>query len=806
MTHEARLERKLTVILHADVQGYSRLLGEDEVTTLRTVASHLGMMRTLVGQHGGRAIGSRGDSLLAEFPSVVEAVQCAVEMQHELQRRNAPVPSGQRVEFRIGINLGEVVVEGEEIYGEGVNIAVRLEGLAEAGGICISEVVYQQLKNKLALTYEDLGTRTLKNIAEPVRVWRVVMDEAAAALAEQGVLRQAGPEPNPRAQHERQSTSLTLNGSEHRRVGIAHRAWVVVAGLVLIAGMVVIVRYLIPLPLSTQDSALRTAAAPAALPLPDKPSLIVLPFVNMSEDPKQDYFSDGLTDTLTGDLSKISSLFVIARNSAFTYKGKAVKVQDVGREMGVRYVLEGSVLKADNQVRINAQLIDAATGYHLWSERYDRPFKDIFALQDEIVQKIMTTLKLQLTLEEQGFIVRKHTDNVEAYDAFLRGLAYHWRQTPEANIQARHLLEKALALDPQYAEAAAWLSATYWVEWELRWSTDPQTLERALALGQQAVTLDDSLPAAHSVLGNAYVLKQRYDQAIAEGERAIALNPNNDESYTLQAQALIFAGRPADALRMLAQAMRLNPRYPPWYLFEAGVAYNYTGQYAEAIAALQEASSRGFDFIFVHVSLALSYWWQWVSQQSPAAQTLESAVGAIHRALTLNDAYHGNHVVLGYIYLAQQQYEQALAEVERAVALGPTEAWSYAAQAEVLSRVGRTEEALEAAARALHLKPNIADEHLASVGSAYAVAGHYAEAVAPLQHYLSRYPNILPSHVMLAAVYSELGQAAEARAEAAEVLRLNPKFSLEVHRQRMSIKDPAMLERHLAALRRAGLK
>src|SRR5262245_14364666 len=442
-TAPASVERRLAAILHADVQGYSRLLGEDEVTTLRTVASHLSLMRSLVEQHGGRAVGSRGDSLLAEFPSVVEAVQCAVEMQHELQQRNVSVPAGQRVEFRIGINLGEVVVEGEEIYGEGVNIAVRLEGLAEAGGICISEMVYQQLKNKLALTYEDLGQQTLKNIAEPVRVWRVVMDEAAAALAEQGVLRQAGPEPSPRAQHERQSTSLTLNGSRHRRMGIVHRAWVVVAGLVLIAGMVVIVRYLTHLPLSTQDSALRTAAAPAALPLPDKPSIVVLPFVNMSEDPKQDYFSDGLTETLTGDLSKISSLFVIARNSAFTYKGKAVRVQDVGREMGVRYVLEGSVLKAENQVRITAQLIDATTGYHLWSERYDRPLQNILRLQDEIVQKIVMTLKLQFTLQEQGWIVRKHTDNPEAYDALLQGAEYYRRYTKETNVQARQLWEKA---------------------------------------------------------------------------------------------------------------------------------------------------------------------------------------------------------------------------------------------------------------------------------------------------------------------------------------------------------------------------
>src|SRR6266571_966735 len=298
------------------------------------------------------------------------------------------------------------------------------------------------------------------------------MDEAAAALAEQGVLRQA--------QHDRQSTPVTLSQSKPRSVGIAHRKEVLatVAGLVLIVGTVVAVRHFSRPPLSPQSSSLITQEAPA-LPLPDKPSIVVLPFVNMSGDPGQEYFSDGLTEVLTGDLSKISSLFVIARNSAFTYKGKAVKVQDVGREMGVRYVLEGSVLKADNQVRINAQLIDATTGYHLWSQRYDRPLKDIFALQDEVVRKIVTTLKLQLTVQEQGILVRKTTDNLAAYDYYLRGREHFNRYTQEATAQARQMFEKALELDPQYAEAYAFLGFTYFREWGYQWSQDSQALERA---------------------------------------------------------------------------------------------------------------------------------------------------------------------------------------------------------------------------------------------------------------------------------------------------------------------------------------
>ncbi|HEV8714882.1 MAG TPA: tetratricopeptide repeat protein [Candidatus Binatia bacterium] len=327
----------------------------------------------------------------------------------------------------------------------------------------------------------------------------------------------------------------------------------------LFLGGIVILLFPSLLPLSTQDSALRTAAAPAALPLPDKPSIVVLPFDNMSKDPAQDYFSNGITEVLTSDLSRLSSLFVIARNTAFTYKGKPMNVQDVGKELGVRYVLEGSVQRAGEQVRITVQLLDATTGGHLWTERFDRPFKDIFALQDEIVQKIVTTLKLQLTVREHGWIVRKHTDNLDAYDSVLRGVEYVYRFTRETTAQARQMYEKAVALDPQYAEAYTWLGTSYWMEWRFHWSTKPQNLERAFALGQKALALDDSLPIAHSLLSNVYAVKQQYDQAIAEGERAIALDPNNADSYERQAAVLNFAGRPEDALRMVEQAMRRKP-------------------------------------------------------------------------------------------------------------------------------------------------------------------------------------------------------------------------------------------------------
>jgi adenylate cyclase len=804
------MERKLAAIFSTDVAGYSRLMGEDEEATIRTLTAYRAVMTALIQRHRGRVVDSPGDNLLAEFANVVDAVRCAVEIQHALKEKNAELPPQRKMEFRIGINLGDVVVEGERLYGDGVNIAARLESLAAPGGICISGTVYDQIENKVPLEYEYLGEQAVKNIAKPVRVYRLGLEVPSPPVEQASSLHAARMAAPPEGQgeeaaREAESSRLQVQGStaKARRVRPAHR-WVA-AGLLLLAATIGTLRYLSRPSLSPQSSSLITQEAPA-LPLPDKPSLIVLPFVNMSKDPEQEYFSDGLTEDLTADLTRISSLFVIARNSAFTYKGKAVKVQDVGREMGVRYVLEGSVRKADSQVRITAQLIDATTGYHLWSGQYDRPLKDIFALQDEIVQKIVTTLRLQLTLQEQGHIVRKRTDNLEAYDSFLRGVEYFWRTTKETNTQARQLFEKALALDPQYAEAYTWLGLTYFREWAFRWGADPQSLERALVLAQQALALDDSLPIAYSLLGTVYVQKQQYDQAVAEDERAIALDPNNADSYVRQAQTLNFAGKPEEALRALEQAMRLNPRYPPLYLLQLGHAYQLTGRYAEAIATLKEAISRSPNFLPFHEVLAVSYWLQWLSQQSPAAQTLAPAVAAAQRALALNDSFPRSHIHLGSIYLYQQQYDQALAEMERAAALASNEAETYAGLAEVLSHMGRTEDALEAVAQALRLKPFMADGHLASVGTAYAVAGRYEEARTVLQRYLSRYPNILPVHLMLAAVYSELGKDAEARAEVAEVLRLNPHFSLAVHRQRMPIKDPVVLEQHLADLRKAGLR
>ncbi|MBI3800450.1 MAG: tetratricopeptide repeat protein, partial [Deltaproteobacteria bacterium] len=429
----------------------------------------------------------------------------------------------------------------------------------------------------------SLGRPKLKNIAERFQVYALL------------------PEPPKGLRQTLQIQRLKLS----RRVGTAHR--VVAAGLVLIAATVVAVRYLSRPPLSTQDSALRTAAAPAALPLPDKPSIVVLPFDNMSGDPQQDYFSNGITEVLTSDLSRISSLFVIARNTAFTYKGKAANIQEVGKELGVRYALEGSVQRTSEQVRIVAQLIETASGGHLWSERYDRPLKDIFALQDEIVQKIVTTLKLQLTLWEQGSLVRKRTDNVEAYDYFLQGVEFSYRLTKETNTQARRMFEKAIELDPQYANAYVTLGMTYFFDWFLQWDRDPQNLPRAFDLARKAIALDDSLPSAHRVLGLLHLFQYRHTQAIAEVERAIALDPNFADAYWTRGDISILMGQLEEAIKSIKKAIRLNPRSSTFYLNSLGAAYSELGWQEEAITTLKKAIARNPNYLIAHLNLVLAY-------------------------------------------------------------------------------------------------------------------------------------------------------------------------------------------------------
>jgi adenylate cyclase len=561
------MERRLAAILSADVEGYSRLMGDDEAATVRTITQYRELIATAVAGHGGRVVDAPGDNVLAEFASVVDAVQCAVDIQGEHRSLNAALPPSRQMWFRIGINLGDVIVETERLYGDGVNIAARLESLADGGGICLSGTAYDQVEGKLPLGYEFLGEQTVKNIARPVRVYRLRLEPRPTI----------GPPARKRSANRRSVMGI-----------IGAIAVVMLLGAGGWAGW----RWL-----RTPES--------AGLPLPDKPSVAVLPFANLSQDPKQEYFSDGVTEDLITGLSKVSGLFVIARNSAFTYKGKPVKIRDVGRDLGVRYVLEGGVQRAGSRVRITAQLVDATTGYHLWAERYDRELNDIFAVQDEVTQQIVRAMAVKLTETEKVRISRAPTGVLEAYDLVLRGHEERKQTTREGNAEARRLFVKALDLDPGYASAYAGLSWTHLQSWQFLWSTDRESLERARELGERAIALDSTLADAYHLLGQIYLWRKEHDRAIAQAERAVALAPNDADGYETLAEILGWSGRAEESVRLIRHAMRLNPRYPFFYLWTLGHAYYLLERRQEALDAFGKIVQLNPNFVPAHAYRAV---------------------------------------------------------------------------------------------------------------------------------------------------------------------------------------------------------
>jgi adenylate cyclase len=553
------MERRLSAILAADVVGYSRLMEADEADTFERLRTHrTEFFEPAIEKHHGRIFKLMGDGLLVEFASVVDAVECAVALQRGMGERNAGIPADRRIDVRMGLHLGDVIVENDDRHGEGVNLAARLEGLAEPGGICISDQVYAAVAGKLDFSVEDGGEHQVKNIARPVRIWR---------------------------------------WHPSRRPAVA--------------------------------------GSDAPLPLPEKPSIVVLPFDNMSGDVEQNYFSDGITEDIITDLSKISGLFVIARNSAFTYKGRAVKVQDVSRELGVRYVLEGGVRKVGNRVRITTQLIDGQTGGHVWAERYDRELTDIFALQDEVTQKIVAALALKLSRDERQRIEGRGTNVVGAYDCLLRGRQQMQLFTKAGNAEARLMFERATALDPDFATALACLAMTHMLDYVNRWSEAPdKSLDTAYELANRAVALDEKNPEAHNVLGIVLNWMKDLDRAIAAFERALALDPNYAHAYASLGHVLYYAGEPERSLRFLEQAVRLDPHHPDHFLHFLGLTYFALGRFDEAIAVLERRLIRSPNTDVSRVLLASIY--GHLGRHEEARQSWE-------QVLKVNPAYSLEH-------------------------------------------------------------------------------------------------------------------------------------------------------------------
>ncbi|BAV51169.1 guanylyl cyclase [Mesorhizobium sp. 113-1-2] len=532
--------RKLAAILAADVVGYSRLASADEDRTLaRLRALRSDLIDPIIAVHNGRVIKRTGDGALVEFRSVVDAVRCAIEVQNGMVERNAGVPQDRRIEFRIGIHLGDVVEESDgDLMGDGVNIASRLEGVAAPGAICLSEDAYRQVRARLDLSVSDLGSTQLKNIAEPIRVYSLQVGSAGAKAV---------------------ATSQTATS--------------------------------------------RPAAA-----APPKLSIAVLPFANMSGDAEQDYFADGISEDIITALSKLSQLFVIARNSSFTFKGQNVHVQEVGTKLGVRHVLEGSVRKSGNRVRITAQLIDAVSGGHLWAERFDRDLTDIFAVQDDVTQQIVGALALNLTDGTRLRLAPEHPRNTEAYDCFLRGRELWHRLTKETNTASRDLLQRATELDPNFASAYAFLALTHGVDYLNRWgASPPESMAQAEEAATRAVTLDDNDPWAHWALAIARLYTRRHDEAIVEVERALVLNPNFAEAHVCRGETLYYSGRAEEALESFARGKTLNPYFPDVLLHFQALALFQLGRYDEAVDLLLQRLARNAVTDVSRALLAASY-------------------------------------------------------------------------------------------------------------------------------------------------------------------------------------------------------
>lgn len=511
-------ERRLAAILAADMVGFSRLMEADEEGTLARLKTHrMELIDPAIARFGGRIIKTTGDGLLIEFPSVVDAVSCAVEVQSRMARRNRDVDADRRMEFRVGINLGDVIVDGDDILGDGVNVAARLEQLAEPGGICVSGAVMDQVRARLDIEAVDLGEHTVKNITRPLPVFRIV-----------------------------------IRG------------------------------------LPSQNTAVSTNRLVDA----EKPSIGVLPFVNMSGDPEQEFFADGITEDIIAALSRFRDLVVISRNSTFTYKGRAVPVSEFAEALKVQFVVEGSVRKAGDRVRITVQLIDAERDQHVWAERYDRRLEDIFDIQDEVTAAIVATLPGRIEAATQERAARKPSQSMAAYELFLAGKVLHHRSTADANRRAIEMLDNAIELDPGFAQAHAWRACTLGQSWVHGWCDNPEaTWNQVLEELATALALDDNDSDVHRILAAVNLTRGDHDKAKYHQERAIGLNPNDDLIVVQQGELLTWQGRPEEGIEWILKAMRLNPYHPERFWNHLGRAYFVARRYAEAVDAFRRIQS-----------------------------------------------------------------------------------------------------------------------------------------------------------------------------------------------------------------------
>ncbi|HXX82613.1 MAG TPA: adenylate/guanylate cyclase domain-containing protein [Casimicrobiaceae bacterium] len=560
---EGGRRQRLAAILAADAAGYSRLMEADERGTMAALDAARQIFRSEIESNQGHVVNMAGDSVLAVFDTAAGAITAALAVQRALDESSRSVPENQQLRFRVGVHLGDVMEGADgDVHGDGVNIASRLQALAEPGGIVVSEAVRGAVKARVAATFEDRGPQTVKNIADQIHAFAV-----RAPIST--------PEAKPTTQPARASRRPL--------------AWLATAGalLVIVVGTVLWLRPSTPPPVTTSAA----PSAPAASSPSGKPSIAVLPFDNMSGDADKAYFADGITEDLITDLSKVAGLVVIARNSTFQYKGKALDVREIGKALNARYVLEGSVRRSGETVRVNAQLIDAVSGAHLWADRYDGEMKNIFGLQDTITRNVVKALSVELTKDESDRVAKRGTDNVQAYDVLLKGWEHYLKQTPEEFRAAIADFKHAAELDPTYSRAYAALAAIYWESYTRYWGVALGLSRDTQADAEQylAKAMRDPTPLAHQVASAMLVHNEQHAEAIAEAQRAVASDPNDADGYVALAGALSFAGRPAEALDAVEKAMRLNPHYPSSYAYQRGLALFGLNRLDEATAALERA-------------------------------------------------------------------------------------------------------------------------------------------------------------------------------------------------------------------------
>jgi adenylate cyclase len=516
---EERVERRLAAILIADVVGYSRLMGEDEEGVLAALTGHLSeLIEPCIKEHRGRLVKTTGDGVLAEFASAVEAVACAASFQEGMARRNADIPADKRVVFRVGVNLGDIIFQNEDVFGDGVNIAARLETLADPGGVAVSDKVYAEVRNRPEWQFEDLGPQEVKNIAAPVRAYSLRRQTASGAAKDRENQRSPG--------------------------------------------------------------------------LPEKPSIAILPFANMSGDPEQEFFTDGMTEDIITGLSRFKELFVISRNSTFRFKGKPVDIQKFARDLGVQYVVEGSVRKAGDRVRITVQLIDAESDHHIWAERYDRKLEDIFSIQDDVTSSIVAILPGRVQAAAHDRVEHKPTENMAAYEYILAGKLLHHRSTIDDNAEALRAIDRALALDPKFAHAHAWKACTLGQTWTHGWCEDREkTWQQVLEELQAALALDENDSDVHRILAACHVVHGDLDRAVYHQDRALSLNPNDDLTVVQQGEILTWIGQPEEGAKWIKEAMRRNPYHPERYWNHLGRAYFVAHRYDEALESFRHISA-----------------------------------------------------------------------------------------------------------------------------------------------------------------------------------------------------------------------